>query len=164
MTLLQAIPEVLVTRTDAAFYLFGEGPLERELVAAAARDELRGRVRIQGFTSQLWSWMKRANVFVSLSLFEGSSNVALEAAAAGCPLILSDIPANRELFDDDSAFFVPASDAAAVARAMIAALGDRTRAEQKAKRAYEKLLRWPVEAIASEYIDLYCAALTPARA
>jgi len=163
MTLLQAVPEVLAVKTDAVFYLFGEGPLERELVAAVARRGLRGGVRIQGFTSQLWGWMKRARAFVSLSLFEGSSNVVLEAAAAGCPLVLSDIAANRELFDDDAAFFVDPSDAGAVARAVIAALGDRGKAEQKARRAHERLWRWSVEAVASEYLDLYREVLPSAR-
>jgi glycosyltransferase involved in cell wall biosynthesis len=48
-------------------------------------------------------------VYINASLHEGSSNAVLEAIAAGCPILLSDIPENRDFglppgnyFDPDS--------------------------------------------------------------
>ena len=37
-----------------------------------------------------------AKVYINASLHEGSSNAVLEAIAAGCPILLSDIPENRD--------------------------------------------------------------------
>jgi glycosyltransferase involved in cell wall biosynthesis len=51
--------------------------------------------------------MARASVFVSPSLYEPFGLAALEAATAGTPLILADIPTYRELWADAALFFPP---------------------------------------------------------
>ncbi|TCD05261.1 glycosyltransferase family 1 protein [Erythrobacteraceae bacterium CFH 75059] len=56
-------------------------------------------------------------VFVSAASFEPFGLAVLEAAMAGCPLILSDIPTFRELWDE-AALFVASDDAAGFARAI----------------------------------------------
>lgn len=56
-------------------------------------------------------------VFVSTALYEPFGLAALEAAQAGCALILSDIPTFRELWGG-AAMFVPAEDDEAVAHAI----------------------------------------------
>jgi glycosyltransferase involved in cell wall biosynthesis len=86
----------------------GEGPQRGDLVALQQRLGLDGDVV---FTGQLgpdavWALMKSAAVFVSLSAYEGSPNAVMEAMATGCPLVLSDIAAHREIADDQSALFV----------------------------------------------------------
>lgn len=53
-------------------------------------------------------------VFVSAATFEPFGLAVLEAASAGCALVLSDIPTFRELWDG-AALFVPAQDAAGFA-------------------------------------------------
>ena len=51
--------------------------------------------------------MRRAGVFVSPSLYEPFGLAALEAARCGLPLVLSDIPTYRELWDTAAVFFRP---------------------------------------------------------
>lgn len=58
-----------------------------------------------------------AALFVLPSLHEGLPICALEAAAAGCPLLLSDIPGNRDLRLSDRHYF-RSGDAAALASAL----------------------------------------------
>ena len=78
--------------------------------AAVAGLGLADRVRLVGFVPDAWAWMKRASVLVSPSLFEGHPNVVLEAAACGCPLVVSDIPAHREFLDGENAVLVDTGD------------------------------------------------------
>lgn len=56
-------------------------------------------------------------VFVSAASFEPFGLAVLEAASAGCALVLSDIPTFRELWEG-AALFVPAHDAAGFAAAI----------------------------------------------
>lgn len=49
----------------------------------------------------------RSGIFVSPSLYEPFGLAALEAAAAGTPLLLADIPTYRELWGSAAAFFAP---------------------------------------------------------
>ncbi|WP_265516506.1 glycosyltransferase family 4 protein [Nitratireductor luteus] len=53
------------------------------------------------------SYMQRAGIVASPSLYEPFGLVALEAAHAGCALILSDIPTYRELWSEAALFFDP---------------------------------------------------------
>jgi glycosyltransferase involved in cell wall biosynthesis len=51
--------------------------------------------------------MARAGIFVSPSIYEPFGLAALEAAAAGTPLVLTDIPTYREIWDGAACFFGP---------------------------------------------------------
>jgi glycosyltransferase involved in cell wall biosynthesis len=51
--------------------------------------------------------MDRAAVFVACPLYEPFGLSALEAAASGCALVLSDIPTLRELWDGAALFADP---------------------------------------------------------
>jgi glycosyltransferase involved in cell wall biosynthesis len=66
-------------------------------------------VRHIGFLDQtlLRDWYHRAAVFVLPSLYEPFGLAALEAARAGCPLVLSDIPSLREIWADAAVFVEP---------------------------------------------------------
>ncbi len=66
------------------------------------------------------AWLARSPIFASAALYEPFGLAVLEAAQAGCALVLSDIPTFRELWDG-AALFVPADDAAAFAAALAGA-------------------------------------------
>lgn len=48
-------------------------------------------------------------IYINASLHEGSSNAVLEAIAAGCPILLSDIPENRDFGLPAASYFDPNS-------------------------------------------------------
>jgi len=139
---------------DFAALLCGDGP--RRLALEALVDELglASRVAFAGYVADLSSLMARADVLVSLSRIEGCPNVVLEAMASGCPLVVSDIPAHREVLDDSCAWLVPPDDAAAAASAIAAALitGD---AAPRARVARARAAQWPVETTALAYEAIY---------
>jgi glycosyltransferase involved in cell wall biosynthesis len=62
-------------------------------------------------------------VFASAALYEPFGLAVLEAALAGCPLVLADIPTFREIWDG-AAVFVPPRDDAAFAAAIEGLLAD----------------------------------------
>lgn len=71
--------------------------------------DLRGRVLFPGFVADelLAALYRRAAVVVNPSLAEGFGLTAVEAAACGAPVVLSDIPAHRETLGPAAAFFDP---------------------------------------------------------
>ena len=75
-------------------------------------------------------------VFVSPALYEPFGLAVLEAAQAGCALVLADIPTFRELWDG-AALFVPPSDDRAIAATLSTITADtalRTRMAAAAER------------------------------
>ncbi|HEV7266057.1 MAG TPA: glycosyltransferase [Falsiroseomonas sp.] len=55
----------------------------------------------------LESWLARGPIFVSAARYEPFGLAVLEAAQAGCALVLSDIPSFRELWDGAARFVAP---------------------------------------------------------
>jgi glycosyltransferase involved in cell wall biosynthesis len=159
LNLLDALFLVLSERPAAMALFVGSGPLESELVDQVKRHHMEDRVKISGYTQQLWGWMKRARAFVSVSLFEGSPNVVSEAAAAGCPLVLSDIPEHRALLGDDSAYFVPCDAPTEIARGILDVLRNPEEAYGKAELACAKVSCFTINSIADQYLELYNLAI-----
>lgn len=153
-TLLAALREVMKQR-DVIALLCGIGPLEEEYRASIAAAGLSDRIRMLGFCENLPSLMKRADVLVAPSWFEGHPNVSIEAATVGCPLIVSDIPAHRGWLDENSALFAPTNDPRAFARAILQTLDDPAAARARAGRARELVRDWSVERCAKSYLRIY---------
>jgi glycosyltransferase involved in cell wall biosynthesis len=81
-----------------------------------ARHGLEERVRTPGFVSDeaLACLCSAATAVVLPSLAEGFGLPAVEAAACGAPLVLSDLPAHRETLDGAALFFDPIDTSALV--------------------------------------------------
>lgn len=133
----------------------GDGPRRQYLERLAREIGIAHRVVFTGYVSNIWTLMKGADAFVSLSRFEGCPNVVIEAMACGCPLVVSDIPAHREILDGKAASFVDPDDPAEVARAIRAVLNDGTAARVRAKTALANAEEWRVEQIAQLYKRVY---------
>ncbi|HEX2120178.1 MAG TPA: glycosyltransferase [Thermoanaerobaculia bacterium] len=150
-TLVAALAQVTEARNAVAI-LCGEGPQENETRALIAGRE---RILLHGFTPRLWNLMKRADALVAVSIFEGNPNVVIEAAAAGLPAVLSDIPAHRAFLGDDAALCVPTADANAIAGAILRTLDDRPAALARAANARRAVERWSIEHAAAAYVRVY---------
>jgi len=126
-------------------------------------DELRHRLGLDidvHFTghlqcSQVWALMKKASVFVSLSAYEGCPNAVIEAMACGCQLILSDIPAHREIVNENCALFVEPSNIQQVADVIIQTLRDADASKHRALAAKQKSQEWFIAKMAKNYEAVY---------
>jgi glycosyltransferase involved in cell wall biosynthesis len=107
------------------FQIIGEGPLRGWLEKQIAALQL-SNFKLSGALSpaEVVAAMQEANCFVMPSRRatdgdrDGLPNVLLEAAALGLPIITSDNEGARELVDEETARIFPATDAAALARAL----------------------------------------------
>jgi glycosyltransferase involved in cell wall biosynthesis len=57
--------------------------------------------------SAMGSLYENASLYVNSSIHEGSSNAVLEAVSWNCPILLSDIPENRDFGLEDANYFQP---------------------------------------------------------
>ena len=109
-------------------------------------------------SSSIARWLKAAPVFVSSALYEPFGLAVLEAAQAGCPLVLSDIPSFRELWDG-AALFVSPDDDAAFAWAVEDIVADAALRARLGAAAGERALDYSVEAMAAGTLDVYRSLL-----
>lgn len=102
--------------------------------------------------------LERATAFASLSLYEPFGLGVLEAAQAGCALVLSDIPTFRELWQG-AAIFVPADDEATVAKVLDGLIDDPSAAAALGRAAAARAERFTVDAMAEGALRVYARAL-----
>lgn len=102
-------------------------------------------------------------VFVSPSLYEPFGLAVLEAAQAGCPLVLSDTPGFRELWSG-AAVFTPRGDDAALAEALQSLMLDPELRMELGAAALERSRRYTVEATVDAMLALYAELLEGAQA
>ena len=93
-------------------------------------------------------------VFVSAATFEPFGLAVLEAAAAGCPLVLSTIPTFRELWDG-AAVFVEGNDPADWAGAIDAIIADAGLRQRLGTAARQRAARYTPDAMARAMLPLY---------
>lgn len=142
---------------NVSLVVIGRGPEERNLIKLVDHLDIKVAVRFLGYveSQRLRDHMLEADAFISLSAYEGMPNAVCEAAALGIPLILSDIPAHRAIFDEESAFFTSVNSVTKIAGIICHALIHRQEAAQKAARALEFVNYRSPSRVASEYLDLY---------
>jgi glycosyltransferase involved in cell wall biosynthesis len=87
-----------VDRNDT-LCLLGDGPL---LPACRRLTGNQQNIFLPGLVHNVADYLRAADLFVSASHAEGMPNAVLEALAVSLPVILSDIPAHRELLDNCS--------------------------------------------------------------
>jgi glycosyltransferase involved in cell wall biosynthesis len=104
----------------AHLVIIGDGTARQELLGLIDELGLQARVTVTGAVSDavLHRWLRTTRVFISMSQREAFGIAALEAAAAGARVILSDIAAHREIatqYLGDCAVLVPESSPEVVA-------------------------------------------------
>jgi glycosyltransferase involved in cell wall biosynthesis len=140
--LVEVMVSVVKKHPDARLVIAGSGPEEDALRARVAALQLQEHVRFLGAVpqAQLPMLYQQATVFVAPftpGVQEGLGLVVVEAAACGCPVVVGDLPAMREIVSDGTiGTLVPVDDAAALADAVCAVLdGPGETFEQALERA-----------------------------
>ena len=142
-------------RVPMVAYLCGDGTHEADARRLLARGGRTDNIRLLGYRPDVLSLMKRADVLVSLSRFEGHPNGVLEAAACGCPLVLSDIPAHREIASEESALFVDGDSVHEVAAGIVRCLTEPDEAGRRAANACASVEKLSTAEMARRYAEVY---------
>lgn len=123
--LLAALPQVLARVPQASLVLVGTGPLRGEIESTIETLDLRESVEVVGAVDDVWPHLARANVMVLPSLTETSGIAAMEAMAAGLPVVASRVGGLPELIEEGrSGLLVPPQDPGSLAEALVKVLED----------------------------------------
>jgi glycosyltransferase involved in cell wall biosynthesis len=98
--------------------------------------------------------LQHAAIFVSPAFYEPFGLSVLEAAAAGCALVLSDIPTFRELWREAALFFDP-TDRDALHQTLADLCADDAARARLQRAAYEQSLTYSLMRMTSAYLGLY---------
>lgn len=91
--------------------LAGDGELRAEIERLVAQLGVADRVHLLGYVDDIGSWYAAFDVLLLTSENEGAPVVAIEAQAAGVPVVATDAGGTRAVVDDgETGFVVPVGD------------------------------------------------------
>ncbi|GLC24304.1 glycosyltransferase family 4 protein [Roseisolibacter agri] len=106
---------------------------------------------------ELGAWMARAAVYALPARYEPFGLSALEAAQAGCALVLGDVPSLREVWGD-AATYVPPDDVSALRAAIARLMADDAGRVTLARRARRRAADYSPARMADGHLAAYDAA------
>ena len=121
---------------DAVGVVAGDGRLEREVRAEAARLRLGARVRCEPYGGRMAPWLAALDLYVLASRWESLPIAVLEAMRAGVPVLATDVGGVSEAVQDGvTGRLVAPGDHAALAGALVELAADRDRLQAMGRAA-----------------------------
>ncbi len=157
-----ALPRIRRTHPGTTLTIAGDGTQQARLLEVARNHRVLKAVRFLGEVDhdELLRLLHRADVAVLPSHYEPFGIVALEAAAAGIPLVTSDVGGLGEaVISGQTGISHPPRDVAALAAAVRTVLDDPAAAQQRAEAARQRLtsdFNW--HTVAANTAQVYLAA------
>lgn len=162
-TLIDALPELRRRHAGLRLVVAGTGPHEDELQAHARRRRLTRAIDWAGFVPdpELAAVFAAADTVVVPSVYEPFGIVALEAAAAGTPVVVSETGGLHDLvLRNVVAGSFPPGDTGALIAAIDAVLGDPAAGRRAAARASRLIRReYTWTAVAQRTVEVFSAVL-----
>jgi glycogen synthase len=157
-----ALPRIRRAHPGTTLTIAGEGTQQDWLVEQARKHRVLKATRFVGRLDhdELLAALHRADAAVLPSHYEPFGLAALEAAAAGTPLVTSNIGGLGEaVINGETGMSCPPSDVTRLAKAVSAVLDDPVAAQRRARAARERLTSdFDWHTVADETAQVYLAA------
>jgi L-malate glycosyltransferase len=158
--LVEAAAQVSKTHPSAIFLVVGRKSEEehcRELEARVASLGLSANFRFLGSREDVFPILRMSDIFCLPSRSEGLSNALIEAMACRLPCVATDVGGNPEvLTHGESGLLVPSEDSAALARALLQLLSDRSLAARIGLRGESVVqIRFTSQAMMNTLVSVY---------
>jgi glycosyltransferase involved in cell wall biosynthesis len=113
--------------------------------------------------AELSGWMGRASIYALPARYEPFGLSALEAALAGCALVLGDIPSLREVWEE-AAVFVPPDDVDMLVRTLRRLVTEPVLRARMSTLARTRALQFSPERMGDAYLAAYAELVRPRQA
>lgn len=155
--LIDAFEKVVHRCPSAVCLMVGDGPARSKLESRARRRGMESRLLFLGERRDIPRLLQALDLYVQPSLFEGFGLAAVEAMAAGLPVVASRVGGLPEVIEDgQTGDLVPPGNSPALAEAMVALLEEKSRRRSYGMRGRERArLRFPLERMVRGWTGLY---------
>ena len=161
-TVIAAAASLVKTHPDLRFQFVGDGPRRSQLEALSRERGMAGRIEFLGHRDDVPALLAAADMFVLPSRSEAFPNGAIEAMAAGLPVVASAVGGLLDLIEDGrTGVLVPADDPAALALEVQRLLDQPARAIALGGAARREVLRrYSFDRMVAAFEELYLEALS----
>lgn len=139
---------------EIELWLAGYGETENELQALATECNVSDRVSLLGMRTDIPQLLKTADVVVQSSHIEGFGLAAVEAMAAGTPVIASDIPGLHDVVEGAGMLFEHENDVQ-LAELISHLLEDKVLYKNLVDNGLKRAAAYSIQQMVDNYINVY---------
>jgi glycogen synthase len=164
--LVKAFRIIKVAIPDSKLLIVGDGYMRGELEALAAHEQVRESTTFAGFVSDsdLMGALRASDVVAVPSRFEPFGIIALEAMAAGAPLVVSRVGGLAEIVEDQvDGIEVDPNSPPSIAEATIKVLRDRALSARLVEKGKDKAKAYSWSSAAKNTLETYKGAAAESR-
>ena len=145
---------------NAILIMVGDGPERLKAVETCEKLGIESKVKFLGKSNQVYQILCYSDLFILPSASESFGLAALEAMMMRVPVISTNVGGLPEVnIEGESGYLFELGDVEGMAQKSIALLNDEQKLENMKDRAYTLARRFDIEAVVSQYIAVYKAAL-----
>nr|WP_227591502.1 glycosyltransferase [Acinetobacter sp. Marseille-Q1620] len=138
---------------DFCFILIGDGNYLDYLKSLAIEMEVEGRCLFLGYRKNAIDYLKLFDLYTQTSYTESISIALLEAAAAKKAIVCSDIPSNKDVFNDSEVVFFELDNISSLVNALKIASEKKDILQNNVYQKYT--MQYTSEIMAERYYNLY---------
>ncbi|WP_404330365.1 glycosyltransferase [Mesobacillus maritimus] len=159
-TLLKAF-EIVQREYHTNLLIIGKGADEYKLKGLCKELRIEKKVHFMGFKDNPYKYMKKADVFVLTSKWEGFGHVIVEAMTVGTPVVATNCNSGPgEIIDKNKyGVLVPVEDHKTIAEKIIELLNDEKRREHFTKAGLRRSNIFDVKNIVKQYEDVFLSLI-----
>jgi len=145
----------------AALFIVGDGPQREHLANLVAGQSLatNRRIVLAGFRADMPTVFRASDVVALVSFKEGFSNAIVEAMAASCAIMATDVGGNAEALADGSGVILNSTDASDIRTSLDKLIADSSLRASLAQSAHARSQRYSLAAMSDATEQLYREAL-----
>ena len=145
---------------NAILIMVGDGPERLKAMETCEKLGIESKVKFLGKSNQVYQILCYSDLFILPSASESFGLAALEAMMMRVPVISTNVGGLPEVnIEGESGYLFELGDVEGMAQKSIALLNDEQKLENMKDRAYTLARRFDIEAVVSQYIAVYKAAL-----
>lgn len=155
-TLIKAF-KIVSKNVTSKLVILGKGPKENHLRGLCKNLDLDEKVLFLGFKENPYKYMKKADVFVLSSKWEGFGHVIVESMVAGTPVVSTDCKSGpAEILEDNKhGLLVPVSDSESMAEKILFLLNEDDVRKEFIEKGYRRAMEFNAKNIVQKYSDTF---------
>lgn len=154
-TMLEALSKVNLQNYE--YWIAGTGNLKEELTKNVKSLKLTDKVRFLNYVEDIPELLKKADIFLMMSLWEGFGLAAVEAMNASLPCVISDVPGLGNLIERDGyeGYLLSPKNPELIAEKLKELIKNPDKRTEMGKNAFTRSLVYDQNLMFENYLSLY---------
>lgn len=156
LTAIKSVAKAYKTHQDIRFKIIGFGKLEKEIRSWVKEEGIEDITTILINPDNILQYLNDADIYLSTSLFEGTSNSIMEGMNADLPIIATNVGDNAYLVEEGkNGLLTEKKDVEALAQAICNLVSDKDRRQQYGRYSKNLLIeKYSTETFRDRYLQI----------